>query len=242
MLWRSLSPGIVREGNSAGMVRAGGSFVPNQISGLAFWFDATQISGLNDGDPVGTWTDLSGNGRSATQGTTSKKPVYKVGIQNGNPAVLCDGVDDDLVVTYTPAAATTVFIVAKRTGTAGSTKRFWGWTSTASVFDNSGAWAYFENEANGVVAIGGNTGNIGILCINYASLSSATYALNGAVATAFDPKDTYVGPTSLVLGAESTSANFINAYLFEVIAYGASLTTTDQNRVRDYLNRKWAAY
>jgi hypothetical protein len=47
-----------------------------------------------DGDPVATWSDLSGNGNHATQATASKKPTYKTSIVNGRPVVRFDGVDD----------------------------------------------------------------------------------------------------------------------------------------------------
>jgi hypothetical protein len=42
--------------------------------------------GLNDGDPVTTWTDSSGNGHDATR-TGSARPIFKHGILNGKPVV-----------------------------------------------------------------------------------------------------------------------------------------------------------
>lgn len=75
---------------------AGAAFTPASISGLKLWLDASQITGLNDGDALGTWPDLSGNGNDVIQGAASKRPLYKAGILNGKPVVRYDGVDDAL--------------------------------------------------------------------------------------------------------------------------------------------------
>lgn len=72
-------------------------FSPLHISGLRLWLDASRITGLADGDPVGQWNDLSGNGNHATQTTAAKKPLYKTGILNGKPVVRFDGTDDLLL-------------------------------------------------------------------------------------------------------------------------------------------------
>lgn len=61
---------------------------PASIAGLQLWLDANQITGLNDGDPVATWSDLSGNSRDNTQATVSKRPIWKT------TYVQFDGVDD----------------------------------------------------------------------------------------------------------------------------------------------------
>lgn len=51
---------------------------------------ASQLA-LNDGDPVATWPDASGNGRDFTQ-TGTARPTYRAG--GGVPYVEPDGVDD----------------------------------------------------------------------------------------------------------------------------------------------------
>lgn len=62
-------------------------------STIAVWLDASQL-GLNDGDPVATWTDVSGNGNSFTQGVGGNQPIFEsVGTINSRPAVSFDGND-----------------------------------------------------------------------------------------------------------------------------------------------------
>jgi hypothetical protein len=63
-------------------------WTPASIAGLQLWLDANQITGLNDGDAVATWSDLSGNSRDNTQATVSKRPIWKT------TYVKFDGVDD----------------------------------------------------------------------------------------------------------------------------------------------------
>ena len=72
----------------------GGSASGITLQNLSVWLKADAITSLSDGDPVSTWTDSSNNSVNATQSTTSKKPTYRTGVVNGQPAVRFDGVDD----------------------------------------------------------------------------------------------------------------------------------------------------
>lgn len=56
------------------------------------WWPAGPLGyfGLEDGDPVGTWPDQSGNGNDIIC-AEGKRPVYKTNIQNGKPVVRFDG-------------------------------------------------------------------------------------------------------------------------------------------------------
>ena len=86
---------------------AGGVTTPTlpDVEGLHTQIDFSDISMLyqyaakstpvaSDGDVIGAAVDKSENGHDVTQATTAKKPVYKVGIQNGLGCALWDGSDD----------------------------------------------------------------------------------------------------------------------------------------------------
>lgn len=73
----------LRIGHSSGME-------PTDISGCDMWLEADGLTGLNDGDLISTWTDLSGNGNSPTQ-TGAARPVYKTNILAAKPVVRFDG-------------------------------------------------------------------------------------------------------------------------------------------------------
>jgi len=68
-------------------------------------FDSRFLSGFSDGNGVDTWTDLSANGRNATQSTPGNRPLYKTNIQGGNPILRFDGSDDTLVTTSFPSGS-----------------------------------------------------------------------------------------------------------------------------------------
>jgi hypothetical protein len=78
-------------------------------AGAVLVLDSRFITGLADGDPVSTWNDRSSNGLNATSSGTAR-PLYKVAIQGGCPALNFDAVNDELVGTfnYTQTAATVI--------------------------------------------------------------------------------------------------------------------------------------
>ena len=75
-------------------------------AGAGLVLDARRLTGLNDGDAVSTWSDVSGNGRNAT-GVGTERPLYKTAIQGGQPVLRFDGSNDNLSLTAT--SAVTIF-------------------------------------------------------------------------------------------------------------------------------------
>ncbi|MBE0654181.1 MAG: HYR domain-containing protein, partial [Bacteroidales bacterium] len=55
------------------------------------WLRADAISGINDGNPLGTWLDFSGNNNDFTQLTPLNRPLFQLDAINGRPAVSFDG-------------------------------------------------------------------------------------------------------------------------------------------------------
>jgi hypothetical protein len=67
---------------------------PKKYSNLVAWYDAAQITGLNDGDAVSSWNDVSGNSYHMIQAIADSRPTYKAAIKNGLPVVRFDGIND----------------------------------------------------------------------------------------------------------------------------------------------------
>lgn len=95
---------------------------PDTISNLTAWFKYTatlwQDNTCNttladdDGEVVGCWEDASTEDIDATQGTASKKCLFKTGIgPNGEDGVRCDGSNDLLDVVNSPHEQTMTTIV-----------------------------------------------------------------------------------------------------------------------------------
>lgn len=64
-----------------------------RVMGATLVLDSRYISGLSDGNAIGSWPDKSGNAYDPTQATAAAKPTYKTAIQGGNPVARFDGGD-----------------------------------------------------------------------------------------------------------------------------------------------------
>jgi hypothetical protein len=106
-------------------------------------FDSRFLSGFSDGNAVDTWTDLSANGRNATQATSANRPTYKTAIQGGNPILRFDG-SNDLLTTSSFASPSQVsaIMVAKANS----------WTSATTFYRPIATHGYgaVSNETTGI--------------------------------------------------------------------------------------------
>lgn len=216
-------------------------FSPASVAGLAAWYDASQLTGLADGDPIATSPDRSGNARDLTQATAAKRPTFKTGILNGNPVMRFDGVDDRLVSpAFTLAQPNTVFVVASTTN-AGTGQRF-----IADGVNGSGRNAVYVTAQKWAV-YAGSTGTVssqalstGVHLIDYVFDNTARSLFVDSVGgTAGN-----AGGASLiggvVLGDEGPTGGFnwpgdIAEYLF----YNAAVSAANILLVRAYLKAKW---
>lgn len=82
------------------LIGAKGVAAPPAISWhAAFWADDPDWSDPGDGIAVSSWRDLSGNGRTLSQGTGSNQPLYRASVVglNGRSGVEFDGSNDRMV-------------------------------------------------------------------------------------------------------------------------------------------------
>lgn len=77
-----------------------GSWTPNSISGIQFWYQGNSYDGT-----TGTATDLTTNGNNGTQSTSGARPAHITAAQNGNDVMRFDGNSDFLNIS-TPLALT----------------------------------------------------------------------------------------------------------------------------------------
>ena len=76
-------------------------------AGAAACYDARFLA-LSNNDAVDSWTDRSGNGRNATQATSTKKPTFKTGVTGGAPAISFDGGDCLVTSSYSGTPSFTI--------------------------------------------------------------------------------------------------------------------------------------
>jgi hypothetical protein len=213
---------------------------PEDISGRQLHLEARAITGLADGDAVGSWEDLSGNGRHAVQATAGSKPIYKTGILNGTPVVRCDGVNDWMATTYADREIQTLLIVVK-SAPDGVVDRVLGWGGPRSIgiFGALGggavnSWAWYASQAGGIMPLGGVITQWSTIVIRSTG-SLLRPVVNGITAGSFDPYPSDSG-LSLSLGAEDMyGTNPAPCDIAAVIGYDREITDAELTGLSNYI-------
>ena len=225
-------------------------FTPASIPGLQLWLDASQITGLNDGDAVATWTDASGNAQHATQSTASKRPLYKTGILNGKPVVRFDGVDDflrnDVFTALNNAPAASLFIVKRQTSSGGinfpvlfaslfyqfnlgSGPKYWR-TSITEDANTTLDWTTWTYEAQ--LFDGSQSGNANRLKIR-SNGNPVSVSYTGTIAA------TLSSGTGFYVSTSDGTLYPWNGDIAEIIAYSATPSAGELAQLEQYLAAKY---
>jgi hypothetical protein len=249
----------------SGAVPAAPAWVPTDIAGCKLWLDASQIVGLSDGDPVGTWADASGLGNNFSQSTEASKPAYKINILNGLPSVRSASNDfmtstaSGLIAVPANTNSFTVFMVYKISWGQASTD--WNATGVIFGFDSGDAtlytcYAIHASYANSYRRRGGPPIGDSYSLNNNPALDTnpyySTLAHNGASQlpllrirgtnkiTAWDQKSSsYTMGTSISRAIITSYVQSSYTELFEIIVYDSFLEDTDRQTVEDYLITKY---
>jgi len=218
---------------------------PLDIADCELWLDVSQIVGLNDGDDVSAWDDLSGNSRHATQAIALDKPHFREAYRNGLAAVEFDGANHwmDLDLSSAIALADHTIIVACET------------RDTATTADQRFLYvnvAGDEFSLNSVTATAGKLGWFDGAWENAANATDAAQVLSFQLAAAGAEvfRDGVSIGDSLGLVAHqladdaalcaNTAGNYLfDGYLFEFLIYSPILNATDRAKVEAYLIAKW---
>jgi hypothetical protein len=218
------------------------------------------------GSDAAVWSDISGNGRNATQSDPNKRPAVITNAQNGRQVRRFDGVDDGLIVTHDSGlnfgtGDFSVFIVAKygsllnNSGGLISKDSFAGGSSyTGWLLNRSDAEGGFGISTRRIVSGSGP---------NYAARYSASSITNGSfyqhqTIRASSVLRTYLDGVLKAQTTESTQVNldnttnltvgFLNAALpgqymqgdiAEILVFSRALNTTERQAVETYLRTKW---
>ena len=217
--------------------------LPLTIPGLKVWFKADAITTLADSDPLGSWTDSSGNGNNATQGSATLKPLFKANIQNSLPGVLFDGSNDTMSFNVQSLTGDfDVFVVMKNTDAVSG-------SVVLTRLGNSFNYAFLTPAAaRGGISGGSDLDN------TYAVVTGSVAALlqlnrTGTNYTA--GKNGTLNPTPTVVGSNTQSFNILGGYpdaptlsmegyVFEVLIYDGTLTSGQRASIVSYLSAKWA--
>lgn len=243
------------------------AILPESIN-PSIWFDASQLT-LNDGDSVAEWTDVSGNGRNATQSNALRRPIYHSSVAGANdmPVVRFntelqpDGVANQFLAIPNPLANTaesdlTIYLVAfdsgARTGTRANLINTRPNTSTHNgfIFGNASTPSHqsYAHIAHGMEGGGG---------IQAAPIDDPTsfnllgFSRNGLDTTVFNYTDTQAASTSATwagfqpssMGLTYIATEGGSHYLFgdisEILIFESTLSASDHDQVVQYLGTKY---
>lgn len=225
-------------------------FDPNELPNLQLWLKADVLT-LNDGDPVTSWTDSSGNNRHATEATIP--PALIANVANSKPVVRWD-VGERLVVpaTLLSAIATanhvyTIHIVYDNVTTGAYVTLFDTPLRHMSLWlarnpPGAGSISYTGlGGASGAATLAVPNDGLQILSLQAATTGAGntTLEINGGVGTSLANKTaTHSEAWSLGYNPSGGGSNFAGD-IAEVIVYNASLSAANKQRVDGYLAHKY---
>jgi hypothetical protein len=195
-------------------------------------------STTTDGVAVSQWNDQSGNARHLTQATGTKQPLFKTAIQNGYPAIRCDGTDDFMKVAFTIAQPDTWFFVM----------RFNAVYAANSVALDGGVTAVSHDvgRTSNTQLVMFITGAVNAPAATTTSFHYGTCQFNNA--SSFFRLDGVAGSTAAVgagdaggvsVGASPDGTGASGIDVCEVVVYSGALNSTDYGAVELYLKNKY---
>lgn len=215
---------------------------------------ADEITGLEDGDPVGTWPDQSGNSYDLTQATGAAKPTYKTGIKNDNPVIRFDGADDTMCATLGAAISNesaSFFIVTSpdTPSTARETLISLGDScSDAAPFQNFEISIFFDKTPDWTILWIESQYPYDAADVSGWHIYSAI--LDDDLQKLYDQgseivSDTTAGAQSreyIIVSGRNASAQFWNGDIAEIIVYDTPLSDSNRQSNEAGLNTKYAVY
>lgn len=241
-------PGVV----ASGVAMA--TFVPSDISGLTLWLkadgtlwqdSARTTPATADGAPVGAWDDASGAGAHVTQSTSDNRPTLKTGIINSKPVLRFDGSNDRMAGSASAATKPFTAFALFKAANVSVTSTMLGASTAGGLhwrIDQAGAHPQeilrqdTELIASGT---GGQTTAAHIVAVTYGSAGAWAFYLDGAGAGSGTNNKTFTASTTTVGYNGSNNVELCNGDLAEIIKYDSALSTTDLNRVGNYLESKY---
>jgi hypothetical protein len=223
-------------------------FTPRSLADLVAWWDASEpttlfqdtactIPAAADGDVVGGWKDRFA-GIIASQATAAKKPLLKLGIQNGRPVVRPDAVDDGFSVAISKPVGSFTFYYAGNARTGVDIWLFDTETGRMVIGNATDAdkIAYYDDAWHDIAATTAGwqaltwilaSGGNGLIFRNGVYLGYGTYtakAIGGAVGFLID---------------KSFTARMWGADVGEFLIYSRAHTLSEVAKMNAYLKAKW---
>lgn len=243
--------------------------VPQTVSGLQLWLDAT--TGLYDATSGGSvvtadsaavarWEDRSGFGRHATQATENNRPILKTSQLNGKNIISFDGVNDSLSITTSAllrnVSGYTIFAIRKNRSSVtvsskvlfvnGSTLKFeLNTTATNSI---QARCRRLTTDTIATFSAGANTttaNSFQLFCAQVDHLNTTIKVFRNGSQIASNSAFMTSGNSSDVSNVSVLCANaartgqWADTDIAELLIYHGALSDTDRGTIESYLTTKW---
>ena len=220
---------------------------------LKLWLDASNIDAtsnitLTDGDAIGEWIDLSGNGNSGAQNDLSMQGIFN----SDSNSINFDGVNDfyDIGRNITSGTPYTVFTVEKRTTTTGASYIFSqnGVESTNKLIhlgytptdDGSSMWLtqrHYLNDLNTIISYSGNS-EVSVFRFEPNQNPSHFINFNGPLKVSGKNASALTNNGNNIIGQINNNL-FYHGIIQEIIVFNAKLSDEDVTKINYYLSTKW---
>lgn len=220
------------------------SFAPTDIAGIQLWHKADAITGLADGDPITSWPDSSGRGRTSQAGSGTTRPLYKTAILGGLPVARFDGSNDFLrSAVFAQAQPFTVYIAyCRRLDAVSAPRLFDGNTVNDVVFNQLNTLPLHQMYAGTGFAPAQSAplvGQAAVTSLIYAGAASKMRVMQQPQSTG-NPGSS--GPTTGICfgAAGNLTGSFFSQYdLGEFLLYAGAHSAAQIAAVEGYLNPRW---
>ena len=198
------------------------------------WLDANNLS-LNDGDPVSTWADTSGNGNNATQISATNQPIYNTNTLNGFPAITFDGSNDYLDLdNHITTSALTAFSVFKANNSGGKT--------IIEIKDHLLLGRNIEAyvDYNTRFSISKGTLAPAIYSLTSSSVASSNFLMTCRLNSSTQSRTSFHSSSTSSIGGKPGSTKFyFNGFIPEILLYNRELNSAERTIVLNYLSSKY---
>lgn len=260
MLMKKLYIAILLSSSFTAFAQTGPGGVGNSSNNI-IWLDANKLTGLNHGDLVTTWTDVSGNGNDFIQATAGYKPTYRTSstflsnvphlqfqskyMELGPTAALNSSQISSIVVCAPRTSNPTCAIMRSSysSGAGAGSNQYWG-----HYFNGSGTPSHVSHTRNsagiGIASTGTPYSTAKkIMGFNWNGVTGnfRGYENNNLLTNVNTATSTPSGHLLTRLGSNTTGGPglLLDGFIAEVIVFNTQLNSAQNNIIQNYLSRKY---
>lgn len=214
---------------------------------LALWLNAGDISGLSDGQSVGTWPDSSGQARHFTSDAASA-PTYHTGVLNGRPVVRFSGAQWLTTGSFASSfTAIEIYIVVKidadPPAASGNTGIWGGWATGAypSHYPWTDGIIYEGFGSNTRYSVGNPTPSLASWNVYNVRSSATNWSahLNGTSLYSTGSNTVSINNGTHYIGADFNRQYGLKGDVAEVVIYSDIMSTGDREAIHTYFADKY---